>query len=1134
MSYLAGSELAPGTTVAGYRIETLIGRGGMGAVYRAEDEGLRRKVALKVIAPELAQDERFRERFLRESQIAASLDHPHVVPIYQAGEEQGVLYLAMRYVEGSDLAKLLAQEGALEPKRAVELLAQVAEALDAAHAKGLVHRDVKPSNVLIAEATGREHCYLADFGLTKRTGSLSGVTAAGEIVGTLEYVAPEQITGDPLDARADVYSLGCVLYECLTGQAPFPRATDVALLWAHVHEEPTPPSKARPDLPRELDTVLARALAKEPGRRYRSAGELIAATRSALRLVDAPPPAAPRSRTRIGIAIAAALLLAAAALAFVLTRDSDGVSATPNSIVALDPSGSIGASVPVGARPVAIASGAGALWVANLDDESVTRVDVASQEALRTIPVEGAPTALAATGNAVWVTHGARDLSRIDATYNRLTLTRPLAVTGFFGETVRPALAAFRSIWIVSPNGVVSRIDPDSAGVTGSVGVGNGPSSIAAGAGSVWVTNSVDGTVTRIDPSTLVAETIPVGHGPAAVAVNDAGAWVANAGDNALVRIDTSTNAVAGTTPVGDGPAAVLATPAALWVANARDGTVMRLDPRSGEVSKTIRLGGTPTALATDGERVWVAIAPAAPPSPAAGGVAHLTTQSDLPSLDPAFGWSYLLYTTCANLVTYPDKPAPEGLRIVPEVAQAVPLPTGGGATYTFRIRPGFRFSPPSNEPVTAKTFKSTIERVTNPRVKSPVASDFSGIVGYSAYRKGQAGGISGIVARGSTLTIRLTRRDGGFLAILAGLSACAVPRGTPASPVGIDDIPSAGPYYIASYTPRQQLVLERNPNYHGDRPHRLDRIEIAIGVDPNRALGQVEAGTADYALELPRKAGPRLESAYGPGSDAAKAGLQQYFISEAVASRYLHMNTSRPLFSDVRLRRAVNYALDRRALVAEGRRAAIGNPYDSGAPSDDFIPPYAPGGADVDLYPLNGPDLARARRVAGRGRVHATAILYTPNLSPWREEAQIIRRNLEPLGIDVQVKEFAIGDFYARITRRGEPFDLAMNSWGWQTGDPVRMLEVFDGSTIAPSGNPNFSYFDDPAFDRKLQAIRKLSGAKRYRAASRLALELQRDFVPAAPVATNASRDFFSARIGCQVYQPVWGMDLAALCLRR
>ena len=272
-----GSELGPAVTVSGYRVEALIGRGGMGAVYRAADESLGRKVALKVIAPELASDQRFRERFLRESRIAASLDHPHVVPIYQSGEERGLLFIAMRYVEGTDLAKLLAAEGALEPRRALALLSQVGEALDAAHAKGLVHRDVKPSNVLIAEGVGREHCYLADFGLTRRAGSASGISAEGELVGTLEYVAPEQITGDAPDARSDVYSLGCVLYACLTGQVPFPRATDVALLWAHVHEEPIRPSDIRPELPHELDSVVARALAKNPEERYRSAGELIEA-----------------------------------------------------------------------------------------------------------------------------------------------------------------------------------------------------------------------------------------------------------------------------------------------------------------------------------------------------------------------------------------------------------------------------------------------------------------------------------------------------------------------------------------------------------------------------------------------------------------------------------------------------------------------------------------------------------------------------------------------------------------------------------------------------------------------------------------------------------------------------------------
>ena len=302
----------------------------------------------------------------------------------------------------------------------------------------------------------------------------------------------------------------------------------------------------------------------------------------------------------------------------------------------------------------------------------------------------------------------------------------------------------------------------------------------------------------------------------------------------------------------------------------------------------------------------------------------------------------------------------------------------------------------------------------------------------------------------------------------------------------------------------------------------------VAIGVDPSRALEEIEAGKADYAVDgLPRGAAPRLESQYGPGSKAAKAGHQQYFVSAANAGRYLHMNTSRPLFQ-VRLRCAVNFAIDRPALVAQGRRFAAVNPFNAGEATDDYLPPSMAG--DFHLYPLNGPDLRRAERIAGR--VHATAIMYTPNVPPWLREAQIIRRDLKPLGIDVQVKEFPIGDFFTRLGRRGEPFDLAVSGWAFST-DPGGVLDIFDGSTIRRAQNSNFSYLNDRAFNRKLKTAAKLSGAKRYRAYSRLALDLERDLVPAAAFATDASRDFFSARIGCQVYQPAYGIDLAALCLR-
>jgi serine/threonine protein kinase len=206
-------DLVPGSEFAGYRIESVLGRGGMGVVYLAEHIGMGRKVALKVLASDLAEDERFRERFVRESRLAASLEHPNIVPIHEAGEVDRVLFIAMRYVEGADLRALLREHGALEPQRAAAIVGQVASALDAAHARGLVHRDVKPGNVLIARtaATSGEHVYLSDFGLTKRTSSDSGITGTGQFVGTLEYAAPEQFEGKRLDARTDVYSLGCLL-----------------------------------------------------------------------------------------------------------------------------------------------------------------------------------------------------------------------------------------------------------------------------------------------------------------------------------------------------------------------------------------------------------------------------------------------------------------------------------------------------------------------------------------------------------------------------------------------------------------------------------------------------------------------------------------------------------------------------------------------------------------------------------------------------------------------------------------------------------------------------------------------------------------------------------------------------------
>jgi serine/threonine-protein kinase len=348
------SDLRQGSEFAGHRIEGVAGRGGMGVVYRAVQLALNRTVAIKVLAGELAESDQFRERFRIESEMAAAIDHPNVIPIYDAGEERGLLYVTMRYVDGTDLRQLAAL-APLDPRRAVAIVASVGDALDAAHARGLVHRDVKPGNVLIEDRDGRDHAYLTDFGLTKQVSADPGLTETGNWLGTVDYAAPEQIRAKPVDARADVYALGGVLYWALTGSVPYPRASDLAKMEAHLHAPV--PELVRTDAPAALGDVIARAMAKDPAERFQSAGQLgRAALVAAAGASEAAPaqtqtaageedtrklPAAPWSpmhawrarettaargrrgqRGRIAVAAAIGLLLVAAVLALAGAFDS--------------------------------------------------------------------------------------------------------------------------------------------------------------------------------------------------------------------------------------------------------------------------------------------------------------------------------------------------------------------------------------------------------------------------------------------------------------------------------------------------------------------------------------------------------------------------------------------------------------------------------------------------------------------------------------------------------------------------------------------------------------------------------------------------------------------------------------------
>jgi serine/threonine-protein kinase len=371
-----------GTRIGGYEIETFLGRGGMGVVYKARHLRLGRMVALKVLAPELAADENFRTRFVRESQMAASIDHPNVIPVYDADEVDGDLFLAMRYVDGTDLKQIIETHGALDPDKALSVLSQIAGALDAAHAKGLIHRDVKPGNVLVGLAdTGSEHVYLTDFGLTKHSSSHSGLTATGAFVGTIDYIAPEQIEGKSIDARTDIYALGCVLYELLTGQVPFKKDADVAVMYAHLMDPRPKVTEANPALPVAVDAVLDKAMARDPDDRYSTASamatDLGAALAAAVAPVEVPrvsavpaPPAAPaqpavqepiqepvptagqerasRPLSTKMLALGVAGLVLVAAIAYFATRDKgESPGAAPSSsagAVFVAPDGSKGAA----------------------------------------------------------------------------------------------------------------------------------------------------------------------------------------------------------------------------------------------------------------------------------------------------------------------------------------------------------------------------------------------------------------------------------------------------------------------------------------------------------------------------------------------------------------------------------------------------------------------------------------------------------------------------------------------------------------------------------------------------------------------------------------------------------------------
>jgi serine/threonine protein kinase len=661
-------SVGPGSTFAGCQLESVAGRGGMGIVYRATQLGLQRPVALKIIAPDLAADASFRERFQRESHLAASIDHPNVIPVYEAGELDGTLYLIMRWVEGTDLRTLLATSGPLPPRRAIALMRPVASALAAAHMRGLVHRDIKPANVLVARGpeAESEHVYLTDFGIARRADSES-ITRTAMFVGTVDYTAPERLQGGKGDAASDIYSFGCVLYETVTGHRPYERPSAVSTIYAHVSDPIPSACAAVAGVPERLDAIIARAMAKQPEDRFGSARELVAALAEAEAPTatgptavetpppDAPPPHAPRpdtpppdmpehnvptaatdeTPTRIApVTVSASrsrrspvawlvplVLLCTIGVLIATFSDVHTVSGSPesgtsnaNRVTVRGAGMTVARTLVVAAVPGGLSIGRKNLWISLPDRGQLVRTNLRSG-ARDTFPANGRPTAVAAGTRALWVAPSALpSLAQFNGDSGAQVHAAKLG-----GRPRAIALATNDStVWVSDSSGTISHISfgPDGDGTPAPV-LGTPArsepvaTSLAWGEGWLWGTTGAPNGLVRVSlDGSGSSTTYRAGERPVAVAV-DQGVWIANANGH-VTRFDPRpgqlrVNADVAVASDLDGIAAAESSPF-VWAVSKSQRTVYRMTTASTPaLTGRIVFGSEPVALAADAHSLWVA-----------------------------------------------------------------------------------------------------------------------------------------------------------------------------------------------------------------------------------------------------------------------------------------------------------------------------------------------------------------------------------------------------------------------------------------------------------------------------------------------------------------------------------------------
>jgi peptide/nickel transport system substrate-binding protein len=492
----------------------------------------------------------------------------------------------------------------------------------------------------------------------------------------------------------------------------------------------------------------------------------------------------------------------------------------------------------------------------------------------------------------------------------------------------------------------------------------------------------------------------------------------------------------------------------------------------------------------------------------------------DFEYVDPGLAYDTLswsmLYTTQMLLLNFPEKPAPAGSKIYPEAATAFPRVSKDGRTYTFTIRSGLKFS--DGSPITAAAFKRALERNLSPKMYqgSPVGVNVhldELIQGGKAFLGGKAQALSGVRASGRTLTVRLTKADPTFVAIMAMQWFGAIKPNTPYSDKGLDVYPGSGPYYIKARDVGKSLLLERNPNYKGNRPANPDKIVFSVNLQEAQSLLQVRNGEADMTLTLPVTSHDQLGSEFGVNKG-------RYFVGPNNCVSFWALNTSRAPLNSIPLRKAVNWAIDRPALLRVAGKYA-------GKRHDQILVPGVPGYKEFKLYAIKGADLTKAKQVAGGASAIAgkTVTLFYPPTSTAVNQAQVLQYNMKQLGFDVKLNPTPSSIYYKTLGTKGVDMDIARAGWCADYNDPYDFINVnLAGDTIQDANNVNFAYLNNPALNRKMAAAAKLSGDARYGAFRRLDLEIMRDLAPWAPYGIPNSRFFVSARTKNVIYQPYFG----------